>query len=207
MKINKRKLLIHGIILLAMVIACCFKFQLIILWNLGYAIYFMVKIISKAARDIKPRFRKISTVILLVIGSVPCVMFMLVPSWFLCVSHSMQNPEYAVNLPVYNGRGIQLRNAAYYRNYNTYLFEGDIEEDVLKKAAALQNWKFEEITGRVAVYYSAKNEIESHKNQSRSNAFYIDNGLIYNSRKNTDCGDFVIYDRKNKRLYFHSTLR
>ena len=207
MKINKRKLLIHGIILLAMVIACCFKFQLIILWNLGYAIYFMVKIISKAARDIKPRFRKISTVILLAIGSVPCVMFMLVPSWFLCVSHSMQNPEYAVNLPVYNGRGIQLHNAAYYRNYNTYLFEGDIEEDVLKKAAALQNWKFEEITGRIAVYYSAKNEIESHKNQSRSNAFYIDNGLIYNSRKNTDCGDFVIYDRKNKRLYFHSTLR
>ncbi len=208
MKINKRKLLIHSIILLAMIIACCFNFQLIILWNLGYAIYFLAKIIAKSTRDIESRFRKISMVILLIIAAVPCTTLMLIPSWILCVSHSIQNPEYAVNLPDYNGRGIQLRNASYYRNYNNYLFEGDIEEEALKKAASLKNWKLEEITERIAIYYTAKGEIESRKNKSRSdNTIYVDTGLIYNSRKNSDCGDFAVFDRKNKRLYFYSTLR
>ena len=42
---------------------------------------------------------KILTVILLAFGSAPSVMFMVIPSWFLCVAHSIRNPEYAVNLP------------------------------------------------------------------------------------------------------------
>ena len=208
MKVNKKKLIIHGVILLAMIIACCFDFRLIILWNLGYAVYFMGKIIIKYTRDIKQRFLKILTVILLIIGSVPCVMVMAVPSWLLCVVHSMQNPEYAINLPTYNGRGIQLRNAAYYWNYNNYLFEGDIEEEALKNAAVLQNWKFEEISEKIAIDYTASGEIEYYKNKFRSDSnIYVDAGLIYNSRKNTDCGDFVVYDRKKQRLYVHSTLR
>ena len=137
------------------------------------------------------------------------VMFMVIPSWFLCVAHSIRNPEYAVNLPTYNGgRGIQLHNAAYYRNYNNYFFEGDIEEEALKKAAILQDWKFEEISERITIDYTASGEIEYHKNKFRSNSsIYVDTGLFYNSRKNTDCGDFVVYDRKNKRLYFHASLR
>ena len=207
-KLNKKKWLIHGIILLSMIIACCFNFQLIILWNLGYAVYFMGKVITQCTRDIKQRLLKILTVILLAIGSAPCVMFMLIPSWFLCVVHSIQNPEYAENLPTYNCRGIQLRNGAYYKDYNNYHFEGDIEEEALKKAAILQDWKFEEITKKIAVDYTAGSAIKYHKNKIRFNdTIYIDDGLIYNSRKNTDCGDFVVYDRKNKRLYFYSTLR
>ena len=126
MKVNKKNLIIHSIILLAMIIACCFDFQLIILWNLGYAVYFMGKIIIKCTRNINQRFLKILTVILLAFGSAPCVMFMVIPSWFLCVAHSIRNPGYAVNLPTYNGSGLQLHNAAYYRNYNNYFFEGDI---------------------------------------------------------------------------------
>lgn len=208
MKINKKKLMIHGVILLAIIIACCFYFQLIILWNFGYAVYFMGKIVVNCTRDIKQRILKILTVILLTIGSAPCVVFMLIPSWFLCVVHSIQNPEYAENLLTYNGRGIQLRNAAYYKDYNNYLFEGDIEEEALKKNAVLQDWQLEEITGKIDVFYTARGEIEQHKNKAHSNQIiYIDNGLIYNSRKNTDCGDFVVYDRKNKHLYVHITLR
>ena len=208
MKVNKKNLIIHSIILLSMIIACCFNFQLIILWNLGYAVYFMGKIIIKCTRNIDQRFLKILTVVLLAFGSAPSVMFMVIPSWFLCVAHSIRNPEYAVNLPTYNGRGIQLHNAAYYRNYNNYFFEGDIEEEALKKAAILQDWKFEEISKRIAIDYTASGEIEYHKNKFRSNSsIYVDTGLFYNSRKNTDCGDFVVYDRKNKRLYFHATLR
>ena len=200
--------MIHGVILLAMIIACCFYFQLIILWNLGYAVYFMEKIVVNCTRDIKQRILKILTVILLTIGSAPCVVFMLIPSWFLCVVHSIQNPEYAENLLTYNGRGIQLRNAAYYKDYNNFFFEGDIEEEALKKAAILQDWKFEEISKRIAIDYTASGEIEYHKNKFRSNSsIYVDTGLFYNSRKNTDCGDIVVYDRKNKRLYFHAALR
>ena len=61
---------------------------------------------------------------------------------------------------------------------------------------------------RIAIDYTASGEIEYHKNKFRSNSsIYVDTGLFYNSRKNTDCGDFVVYDRKNKRLYFHATLR
>ena len=208
MKVNKKKWMIHGVILLAMIIACCFEFQLIILGNLGYAVYFMGKIIIKCTRDIKQRILKILTAILLTIGAAPCVMFMVLPSWFLCVIHSMQNPEYAVSLPTYNGRGVQVRNAAFYRDYNNYLFEGNIEEEILKKAAVLQDWKFEEISERITIDYTASGEIEYHKNKFRSNSsIYVDTGLFYNSRKNTDCGDFVVYDRKNKRLYFHASLR
>ena len=208
MKVNRKKLMIHGFILLAMVIACCFEFQFIILWNLGYAVYFMGKTIVKCTSDIKKRFLKILTVILLIIGSAPCVMFMVIPSWLLCVVHSINNPEYVENLPNYEGRGIQLRNAAYYKDYNNYLFEGDIEEEALKKNAVLQDWQLEEITGKIDVFYTARGEIEQHKNKAHSNQIiYIDNGLIYNSRKNTDCGDFVVYDRKNKHLYVHITLR
>ena len=200
--------MIHGVILLAMIIACCFYFQLIILWNLGYAVYFMGKIVVNCTRDIKQRILKILTVILLTIGSAPCVVFMLIPSWFLCVVHSIQNPEYAENLLTYNGRGIQLRNAAYYKDYNNFFFEGDIEEDALKKAAVLQDWKFEEIAEKIAIDYTAKGEIEYHNGEFRSNkTIYIDHGLFYNSRKGTDCGDIVVYDRKNKRLYFHAALR
>ena len=208
MKVNKKKLIIHGIILLSMIIACCFDFQLVILWNLGYAVYFMVKIIIKCTRDINQRFLKILTVILLAIGSAPCVMFMVIPSWILCVAHSIRNPEYAVNLPIYNARGIQLHNAAYYRDYNNYLFEGDIEEEVLKKAAILQDWEFEEISKRIAIDYTASGEIEYHKNKFRSNScIYVDTGLFYHNRKSIDCGDIVVYDRKNKRLYFHAIFR
>ena len=77
----------------------------------------------------------------------------------------------------------------------------------MKKAASLQDWKFEEITGRIATDYTASGEIEYHKSRSRSNtAIYIEDGLIYNSRRNTDCGDFVVFDRKIKCLYFYSTL-
>ena len=206
MKINKKKIMFHGVILLSMIIACCFCFQLIILWNLGYAVYFMGKIITRCTRDIKLRFLKISTVILLTIGAVPCVAFTLIPSWFLCVAHSIQNPDYAENLPTYEGRGIQLSNAAFYKNYNNYFFEGDIDEKVLKKVAI--DWIFEEITEKIAINYTARNEIEYHKSKIRSNnTIYIDNGLVFNSRKGTDCGDFVVYDRKNKRLYFHASLR
>ena len=208
MKVNRKKLMIHGFILLAMVIACCFEFQFIILLNLGYAVYFMEKTIVKCTSNIKKRFLKILTVILLIIGSVPCVMFMVIPSWLLCVVHSINNPEYVENLPSYEGRGIQLRNAAYYKDYNNYLFEGDIEEEALKKTAVLQDWQLEEITGKIDVFYTARGEIEQHKNKAHSNQIiYIDNGLIYNSRKNTDCGDFVVYDRKNEHLYVHITLR
>ena len=66
----------------------------------------------------------------------------------------------------------------------------------------------EEISKRITIDYTASGEIEYHKNKFRSNSsIYVDTGLFYNSRKNTDCGDFVVYDRKNKRLYFHATLR
>ena len=207
MKVNKKKWMIHGVILLAMIIACCFDFQWIILWNLGYAVYFMGKIIAQCSRDMKSRLLKILTVILLAIGSAPCVMLMVIPGWLLCVAHSIKNPEYAVNLPVYDGRGILLSNAAYYRNYNNYLFEGDIEEASLKKAAVLQNWKLEEISERIAIVDTARGEIEYHKNKIRSNTIYVDAGLVYCKHKNTDSGDVIVYDRKNKRLYVHSFLR
>ena len=66
------------------------------------------------------------------------------------------------------------------------------------RASAAQSY------GRSAII----NEIEYHNGKFRSNkTIYIDHGLFFNSRKGTDSGDIVVYDRKNKRLYFHAALR
>ena len=209
LEFNKKKLIIHGTAIGAMIIACCIDFQLIILWNLGYAIYFTGCLIAKWTRDLRPLFVKVLTILLLVVGSAPCVMLMCIPSWLLCVAHSINNPEYGIDLPSYNGRGVEIHNASFYRNYNSYFYEGEIDENSLKKVAIMQGWQFNEISQSVRFYDTAKTRIKEHQNKSyKPQTIVIENGLVYNGyAEGSDCGEYVVYDRKNKRLYFLSTLR
>ena len=207
MEIKNRRLLIHGILLLAMIIACCVNLNLIMLWNLGYAIYFMTKLVAKCTRDMTPLFFKIITIIVLSIGSTPLVMIMVIPSWFICVSYSISNPETAVNLQNYTFRGIQLRNVTYYRDYNSYFLEGDIEENELKQLAILKDWKFAE-KDECHLQYIATTRIQAHQNKSIPDFIKMENVLVLSSYKEgDDCGESIVYDPKIKRLYFHSTLR
>ena len=107
-KLNKKTLIIHGCIIAAMIIACCFNIQFIFLWNLGYAVFFMGYLIVRWTRDLRPQFLKVLAIILLMIGSAPWVSLMCLPSWFLCVVYSINNPEYGIDLPSYNGRGVEI---------------------------------------------------------------------------------------------------
>ena len=208
LKINRKKWMIHGILFIAMLVSCGIQFQLIILWNLGYAVYFMSRLVIKVTRDLRPLFLKILTIVILTVGSAPCVVLMCIPAWLLCVIHSINHPDCGMDLPNYSSHGFELRNAAYYRDYNNYLFEGDIDENALKKAAFRLDWKFQEITKPTDLLYTAKSRIEARKNPSRPTAdLKIADGLIYNSYHGTDCGELVVWDRKNKRLYFSSSLR
>ena len=97
----KKKWVIHGGILLAMVIVCRIRFECILLWNLGYALYFAGKIAGGSLSGIKNRIGKILVFILLLTVSVPGVVFLCIPSLLLCRIHSLRNPEYARDLPVY----------------------------------------------------------------------------------------------------------
>ena len=58
LKFNQKKLIIHGTVIVAMIIACCIDFQLIILWNLGYGLFFMGRLVAKWTRDLRPLFVK-----------------------------------------------------------------------------------------------------------------------------------------------------
>ena len=88
------------------------------------------------------------------------------------------------------------------------LLAGTSKDVQILYCASLTGWQFEKITGRIPIDYTAKGEIEYHKSKFRpGNTVYIDDGLIYNDRKSSDRGVVVVYDRKNKRLYFYATLR
>ena len=200
----QNKLLIHGIILALMVIFCFFNIQFIILWNIGYALYFAVRSVIRITKDLKPLFLKIITIAILTVGMAPVVGFMCIPSWFVCVVHSIKNPEYAENLAGYE----DLKNAAYYRDYNCYAYEGDIEEKDLHRKAMLNDWKLIELKKPECIDYTALSMIKNHKNSNNDFAdIKVEDGLFYDDFNGSDCGARVIYDRKNKRLYFYSSLR
>ena len=208
-KLNKKTLISHGCIIAAMIIACCFNIQFIFLWNLGYAVFFMGYLIVRWTRDLRPQFLKVLAIILLMIGSAPWVSLMCLPSWFLCVVYSINNPEYGIDLPSYNGRGVEIHHASFYRDYNSYFYEGEIDEDSLKKAAILQGWQFQEITKPINIYDTAGTRIKKHLDNSyQHNGVVVENGLVYNGyAEGSDCGEFVVYDSRKHRLYFLSTLR
>lgn len=199
---------VHGIILTAMVVACCFELSLITFWNFGYAVYAVFCLIRLCLRNLQGTALKICIGILLGFFGCQLAVIMCIPSWLICVAYSMSHPEYAENLPVYETRGFRLRNAAYYRDYNQSLFEGDIGENELKKAAVQRGWKFEEIAKPfLGGFYTAKTMIESHKNKSSPKTVPVESGLIYDSHNGTDRGETVVWDRKAGRLYYLYTSR
>lgn len=200
----RNKWLIHGIILVLMVVFCFFNIQFIILWNIGYAVYFAACSIIKTTKDLKPPFLKIITIALLTAGAAPGVGVMCIPSWFVCVVHSIKNPEYAENLAEYE----DLKNAAYYRNYNCYAYEGDIEEKDLHRKALLNDWKLTELKKPETIYYTASSMIKNHEKSNDDFAdIKVEDGLFYDDFNGSDCGARVVWNRKSKRLYFYSSLR
>ncbi|MBO5309498.1 MAG: hypothetical protein J6C40_16000 [Lentisphaeria bacterium] len=208
LKFNKKTLIIHGSILAVMLIACCVEFQMFLLWYLGYIIYFAGRLIAKCTKDLHSRGLKIFIIACMTAGLIPGIMIACIPAWVICVWYLESHPEIKEDLPVYNARGgVLLHDASLYRSYNNFLFEGNIEEKALKRAAVSQNWKFEEITRPVQVHYTAKTRIKSRRDNSEPAPVTVKEGLVFSSYNGSDCGAIVVYDRKTGRLYFSSTLR
>lgn len=204
----KKTWFIHGTICLVMGIVCCMDFRCIVLWNLVYALYFSGKIMILGIRSVKGRVPRAVLLPFLISGAIFCATVLCIPSVLLCRIHSLRNPEYARNLPVYESGSIRLANAAYYRDCNHHYFEGDIPEEELKKTAFLQNWRLREITGEIILTYTAVTRIDFHKNNACPDTkIRIRSGLFYNDHNPDGSGISVLYDREKKRLYVHRSFR
>ena len=192
------------------VIACRIRFECILLWNLGYALYFAGKIAGDSLSGIKNRIGKILVFILLLTVSVPGVVFLCIPSLLLCRIHSLRNPEYARDLPVCTAEKIRLENAAWYRNCNCFYLEGTVEEDALKKTAFLQNWQLKEIQTPFTIAHTAKTMIDFHsgKSQQDSAGILVRSGLFHQEKNPVKpAGITIVWDRKTKRLYLSRIFR
>ena len=205
----KNKFFIHGVILAAGAVAAWINPPLIIIWNFGYAVYLVVLIIRACVRAVCSRLLKIFVCAILILPAAQMICILCIPSWIIAVTYSMRNPEYAADLPEYKCSGIPLRNVSYFRNYNNNLFEGDIEEDALLEAACLHEWTLEEITERPETVFSAKKRIELHESDSGAgdDRLEVESGLSYSRFNDGGRGVHVVWDRKNRRLYFFASSR
>ncbi|MBO5792239.1 MAG: hypothetical protein J6S54_07150 [Lentisphaeria bacterium] len=203
-----KKRIIYGVTAAAALISCCIEFQLIVLWNLGFALFIMGGLIARMTRELRSFSFRAFLIIILALGSAPFVALMCLPSMFLCRVYSIKNPECGVDLPSFKARGLELRNASYYKNCNTFLFEGDVDEGILKKAAVRQNWEFKEITAPLILTETAKSAVNAHKGIHAPVKVEVEEGFVFSSYKDfSDCGEKLVFDRKNKRLYFSASLR
>lgn len=208
LKTSKKTWLIHGTSAAVMLVVCCFDIRFFLFWNLGYALYFTGKLLGVCVRELRPLSFRILTAILLAVVFAPGTVLLCLPGWFVCAVHQMKNPEYALELPTYSARGMTLRNSAFFRDYNSWLFEGEIDEESLKKAASAQNWNFKKITAPVTLTETARGRIRAHLAPAEpQKSLRINDGWLYSSYNGTDSGVFVVWERKTKRLYFSSTMR
>ena len=212
----KNPRVIHGAVLTAMAVACFINYWRIwfcsnwLLWfcAVGYGMYWMGHLAGRCARDEKTPRRKVLSRIILTIAFIPGALFISLPAFWFCSLYFYAHPEYAKDLPTYQTRGMTLRNAAYYLDGVNQLFEGDIEEEDLKKGAFPPDHDFAEITERrhVGCWDSAVSMIEYRENGTEKE-ITVEEGLIYDNHDGTDHGIRAVWDRKTKRLYFHYNTR
>ena len=219
----KKQLLIHAVILAAGVAAVWYFPPNFVWWDIGYAFYFIVWLIRRILRDIPRewRWRRALFAVLLAFAFSPAFCIMLIPGWLVGAMYSNSHPDYARDLAEYRIRqnAPPLRRAAYYRDYNNWAFEGDIDQADLGKLAALRNWELEPIekpvelwSGNTALgmiaWHEARKRGEKPAEPDFSRFIRIEQGLSCSTYPpGDDCGEIVVWDSDSRRLYVRGSLR
>ena len=210
MKRPGKKLCIHLGFIVSMILFAMLGLPIIFtLINLSYALYIVRLILRTATREVNSRWLKIIIGILIIIGSLPMVSIMMLPSFIVNVKHSEENPDIGENIPEYSYRhGIKLRNASYFISYMSQAYEGDLSENDFKKLARLCDWDYQKFDKPQEFEYSATELIRSHRNQDKHpRPVTIQSGCIYQYRQSNGGGLLVMYDLNSQRLYTHSNPR
>ena len=216
---KKKKLLIHGAILAVGAAAVWHYPPNFIWWNIGYALYFVAWAVGRILRNEPPGRRKVVDALLLSFAFVPVFLLMLIPGWFVGVAYSCSHPDYARDLAEYRmgPKEPPLRRAAYYRNYNTWAYEGDISQKDLEKLAAIRNWELKPIAKppvEIWSWGSAPGLIAAHEARKRGEKYdyrclvKIEKGLSRTTfSPKSKGGEFAVWDAASNRLYVWGSMR
>ena len=212
---GKKKLLIHGAILAVGVAATWYYPPNFIWWNLGYALYFIARLVDRLLRRVPRGVLKVLLALLLSVACVPLWFFLMIPGWLFSVSWSISHPDYARDLAEYRifQDAPPLRNAAYCRDYNSWMYEGDISEEDLKRLAIRRNWEFKPIEKPVGADSTLDRiaEFEARKRGEKivpAPEHRVEQGLFCSTYPpGNDCGEVAVWDRVSGRLYVRGTSR
>ena len=210
MKRPGKKLCIHLGFIVSMILFAMLSLPIIFtLINLSYALYIVRLILRTATREVNSRWLKIIIGTLIIIGSLPMVSIMMLPSFIVNVKHSEENPDIGENIPEYSYRhGIKLRNASYFISYMSQAYEGDLSESDFKELARLRNWDYQKFDQPKTFEYTAAELIKSHLDKGYDpKPVTIKSGYIYHYRQRNGGGLLVMYDLPNKKFYAHSNPR
>lgn len=210
MKRPGKKLCIHLGFIVSMILFAMLGLPIIFtLINLSYALYIVRLILRTATREVNSRWLKIIIGTLIIIGSLPMVSIMMLPSFIVNVKHSEENPDIGENIPEYSYRhGIKLRNASYFISYMSQAYEGDLSENDFKKLARLCDWDYQKFDKPETFEYTAAELIKSHLDKGYDpKPVTIKSGYIYQYRQSNGGGLLVMYDLNSQRLYTHSNPR
>ncbi len=216
---KKKGLLIHGAILAIGVAAVWYYPPNFVWWNIGYALYFVAWAVGQILRNEPPGRRKVLFALLISVAFVPAVPVMLIPGWFVGVAYSCSHPDYARDLAEYRmgPKEPPLRRAAYYRNYNTWAYEGDISGKDLEKLAAIRNWELKPIAKppvEIWSWGSAPGLIDAGGGRKGGEKYgcrclvKIEKGLSRSTfSPKSKGGEFAVWDAASGRLYVWGSMR
>ena len=210
MKRPGKKLCIHLGFIVSMILFAMLGLPIIFtLINLSYALYIVRLILRTATREVNPRWLKIIIGTLIIIGSLPMVSIMMLPSFIVNVKHSEENPDMSENVDEYHYRhGIKLHNASYFISYMHQAYEGNLSERDFKELARLSNWDYQKFDQPETFEYTAAELIKSHLDKGYDpKPVTIKSGYIYHYRQRNGGGVLVMYDLPNKKFYYHSNPR
>ena len=215
---KKKKLLIHGAILAVGAAAVWYYPPNFGWWNIGYALYFLIWAVGRILRDLPRGWRKVLCAVLLSFAFAPVFVIMLLPGWFVGVAYSCYHPDYARDLAEYRmgPKEPPLRRAAYYRNYNSWAYEGDISRKDLEKLAAIRNWELKPIDKPAEIWSwgSAPGLIAAHEARKRGEKYAdrclvkIEKGLSRSTfSPKSKGGEFAVWNAASNRLYVWGSMR
>ena len=210
MKKPGKKLCIHLGFIVSMILFALLGMPFIFtLINLSYALYIVRLILRTATREVNSRWLKIIIGILIIIGSLPMVSIMMLPSFIVNVKHSEENPDMSENMDEYHYRhGIKLHNASYFISYMHQAYEGNLSESDFKELARLSNWDYQKFDRPKTFEYTAAELIKSHLDKGYDpKPVTIKSGYIYHYRQRNGGGLLVMYDLNSQRLYTRSNPR
>ena len=210
MKKPSKKVIVHLVFIGLLVISALLGWPIIFsLLNLAYALYIVRLILRTATREVNSRWLKIIIGTLIIIGSLPMVSIMMLPSFIVNVKHSEENPDMSENVDEYHYRhGIKLHNASYFISYMHQAYEGNLSESDFKELARLSNWDYQKFDQPKTFEYTAAELIKSHLDKGYDpKPVTIKSGYIYQYRQSNGGGLLVMYDLNSQRLYTRSNPR